>query len=145
MSPSNENERIYDQLIQNIQLTSGLIQRLADQIKSNDVALESLRGELLNIKDNLENISCIIRGGHGDKPLLSRIDLMEQDFQHVHKWIEEQVEKEKAAHEAKEEATALEKSKAANRKWNMTILIISSILGFVSSLIVVLVRGKLGQ
>jgi len=145
MSPSPENEFILEQFIQSIQATSALIQHLSDQIKSNDVSLESLRGELTSIKENLEAISRIVRDGNGDKPLISRIDILEQNLQNIQHWIENQIAKETKDRESKEQAQADEKKVQDEKKWNMTVLIISSILGFLSSLIVVLVRMKVGQ
>ena len=144
MSRSTENA-IFEQFIQSIHSTSSLIQHLSDQIKSNDVALESLRGELSSIKENLEVISGIVRDGNGNKPLISRIDILEGNLQNIQRWIEDQIAKEVRDREAKEQSESDDKKAAAEKKWNMTVLIISSILGFLSSLVVVLVRMKVGQ
>ena len=142
---SKENDFIVEQFIQSVQTTSQLIQRLSEQIKDNDISLESLRGELSSIKENLEAISGIVRDGNGDKPLTSRLDLLEQELTHVQHSIESHITDCKKTKEDEQQTSDTEKKLVKEKKWNMTILVISSLLGFISSMIVVLVRIKAGQ
>jgi phage shock protein A len=96
----SENDNIAEELLKSIQATTSLIQGFMNDMKSNATALATLEAKLESLSENARTLSKIVRDDNGNKSVLTRIALVENDLSdlytnykefklHVYKKLEE--------------------------------------------------------
>ena len=76
----SENETLVEELLKSIQSTTSLIQGLMSEIKSNEKALTTLEVKLESLTESAKVLSKIVRDDNGNKSILTRVALLENDL-----------------------------------------------------------------
>ena len=77
---SLENDNLVEELLKSIQSTTSLIQGFMGEMKSNATALATLEAKLESLSEIARVLSKIVRDDNGNKSILTRIALIENDL-----------------------------------------------------------------
>jgi len=78
--PSSISNNLVEELLKSIQSTTSLIQGLMQEMKDNASALATLEVKLESLTENAKTLSKIVRDDNGNKSVLTRIALLENDL-----------------------------------------------------------------
>lgn len=80
MAYSVKDDVLVEELLKSIQTTTSLIQTLMSDIKENASALATLEIKLESLSDSAKTLSKIVRDDNGNKSVLTRIAILENDL-----------------------------------------------------------------
>lgn len=86
---TSENNALAEDLAKSLQATTSLVQTLLGELRENATAMAVLKGKLDGIEEKVKYLSYVVRDGNGEKSLITRLALLENDLQD----LEEEVQK----------------------------------------------------
>ena len=160
MSYSENDNVLVEELLRSIQSTTSLIQSLMKEIKDNASALATLEVKLESLSESAKTLSKIVRDDNGNKSILTRIALAENDLTdlytnykefkvHVYKKLEEMKDETskvrneitKSADEIKEEVKLLGAKEEQKESFNKSKMLATlQIAPGVIALVLVLIK-----
>lgn len=153
MSSLENDNVLVEELLKSIQSTTSLIQGLMSEIKGNATALATLEAKLESLSENARTLSKIVRDDNGNKSVLTRIALVENDLTdlyanykefkiHVYKKLEETKDQVgKSADSIKQEIVKLNSKEEEKKEFgNKKILATMQIAPGVIALVLVLIK-----
>jgi len=149
---SSQNSNILiSQIASSLALTNELLQNLSTEIREHTVELATMKADLANVTDDVNNLSKILKEGNGTAPVLSRIAVLEttsdrledgldntsEIFNELSSKLGELNQKVSDASDAKKTSLAVE---AADKKSRRTaiVAVVTSIIALVSAILVAL-------
>jgi septal ring factor EnvC (AmiA/AmiB activator) len=78
--PPEKINPYYDGLIESIKTTTNLIQELTKDLKSSEISQASLKERINQIQKDVETLTHIVRDGNGEKSIMTRMALAEDDL-----------------------------------------------------------------
>ena len=80
MVSSESDKHLIAELLKSMQHTTSLIQTLMTEFKDNAIVLATLESKLESLNENARTLSKIVRDDNGNKSVLTRIALLENDL-----------------------------------------------------------------
>lgn len=88
-STTKTNERALDQFLRELDATNDQTQKLLNVVREAEIDIASHKTELRILSEDVREIAAIVRGDDGELSLMTRLVLLEKNFERLEKNIEE--------------------------------------------------------
>lgn len=128
---SDDNDKVLDTVIRGLEEARNVSQSLQAEIHSNVVTVTSIRKEVDGLSQDTSWLIRNVRDEGGDRSVMARLLILENDTKSFNQWLAEQKKKEesKTGHL---ESLANEDHKG---KWQLRIALATGCLGFIATII----------
>lgn len=133
-SKNNNNERVSEEFIRNLEATTELVQQLIRDIREGEIDFATIKTELRILVENVKALSSLIRESEdGIAGLKTQVALLEKTVSELEEWVKSK------KHKEHEESTAL-KVADKNGKWQTLTAITAGALAFVTAVVTLIVN-----
>lgn len=127
----NEKSKLIDTIISALEENRTITKNLQDAVHISSVSIKGLEKDISAMDQNLDWLIKTIRDENGDRSLIARLLILENQSKSTMEWIEAQKKKE----ESKSKAIDIINSEEHKGKWQLKLALATGSLGLVTIII----------
>jgi len=116
---AKSNEELVAQLASAVELTTGMLKRMLSHHSVQREELETFREDFKRLRDRISRIVQVLHEGNGERPLLTRVAILEEKVEGIEKDIETMLEAKRSAQ--------VTKNIRVRGRWELLVAVISAI------------------